>query len=183
MRLSLLNQYAGVIVVPYYGFDLAEVLFFLKDGDYSFFDFNCEYSKNDAAVDIKGAGSLYICNLSEDDIPEETVRLVIDVLEHLDEYLEQAYGTFVHWDFDHNTWDFKRKCFKEDPKEVFELDEIIFGLPECWQQCDFQEYCAAPEPKTAGDVFWLKFRCDPLGYLVKFCCEDRRLYSIKPYIL
>ena len=164
-------------------FDLEEVIFYLKDGDCSFFDFYDEYSKNDAVVDIKGAGSLYICNLSKDDIPEETVRLVIDVLEHLDEYLEQAYGTFVHWDFDHNTWDFKRKCFKEDPKEVFELDEIIFGLPECWQQCDFQEYCAAPEPKTAGDVFWLKFRCDPLGYLVKFCCEDRRLYSINPYIL
>ena len=183
--LSLLNQYAGVIAVGnYYGnFWLIEVISFLENGDYTFFNFYSDYSDKDAVICTKETGALYICNVSDDFIPEEKVKQVIDVLWHWDECLEQAYGTFVHWDFDHNTWDFKRKCFKEDPKEVFELDEIIFGLPECWQQCDFQEYCAAPEPKTAGDVFWLKFECYPLGYLVKFCCEDRRLYSIKPYIL
>ena len=164
-------------------FDLDEVIFYLKDGDCSFFDFHIEYSKNDAVVDIKGAGALYICNLSEDDIPEETVRLVIDVLEHLDEYLEQAYDMLVFFDDDSLKWDFGQKHIKYDPKKVFELDEIIFGSPEFWQYFDFQEYRAVPEPKTAGDVFWLKFRCDPLGYLVEFCCEDRRLYSIKPYIL
>ncbi len=177
------NSYAGVIAVLYHlQFDLDEVIFYLKDGDCSFFDYYSEYSKNDAAVYIKGAGSLYICNLSEDDIPEETVRRVIDVLEHLDECLKQAYDTLVHWDFDHHTWDSKRKCFKEDPKEVFELDEILFGS-DGWTSCDFQKYCPDPKPQSVDDSFWIKFRCDPLEFSVQFRSRDRRLYSIQPYIL
>ena len=66
-------------------FNLDEVIFFLKNGDFSFFDFYSDYSEKDAVVYMKGTGCLYICNVSDDVIPEETVRLVIEVLEHLDE--------------------------------------------------------------------------------------------------
>lgn len=186
MKLSLLNQYAGVIVLSMNSvyFNLDEVIFFLKDGDFSFFDFYSDYSEKDAVVYMKGTGCLYICNVSDDVIPEETVRLVIEVLEHLDEYLKQAYDKLVLWDWKHHKWGSGNESFTYDPKKVFELEEIVFGWPEYWQQkCDFQECRAAPEPETAADVFWLNFRCDPLSFSVKFLCEDRRLCSIKPYIL
>ena len=82
-------------------FDLDEVVFFLKNGDYSFFDYYSDYSEKDAVVYMKGTGCLYICNVSDNVIPAETVRLAIDVLEHLDEYLEQAYDKLVLWDWKH----------------------------------------------------------------------------------
>ena len=46
MKLSLLNQYAGVIVLSMNSvyFNLDEVIFFLKDGEFSFFDFYSDYS-------------------------------------------------------------------------------------------------------------------------------------------
>ena len=163
-------------------FNLDEVIFFMKEGDFSFFDFYSDYSDKDAVVYMEGTGCLYICNVSDNFIPEKTVIRVIDVLEHLDECLKQAYDTLVHLDFDCHTWDSKRKCFKEDPQKVFELDDIIFGL-EDWPHCDFIEYSLGSEPKTEADCFWMNFRCDPWGFAVKFLCEDRRLYSIKPYII
>lgn len=83
----------------YQHYDLAEVLFYLKDGDYSFFDFIRDFSDNDAVVDMKENGTLYICNVSDSIIPDETVRRVIDVLEHWDEYLKQAYDWLRFWDF------------------------------------------------------------------------------------
>ena len=91
--------------MSYYGiFELAEVISFLKNGDYTFIDFISDYSDNDAVVNIKGAGALYICNVSDSIIPEETVRQVIDVLEHWDECLKQAYGWLRFWDFKNDEW-------------------------------------------------------------------------------
>ena len=76
-----------------------------------------------------------------------------------------------------------KDCFTHDPKKVFELDDIIFGL-EDWPHCDYiEKYCLYPETKTEADCFWMNFRCDPLGFVVKFLCDDRRLCSIKPYTL
>ena len=165
-------------------FKLAEVISFLKNRDYSSFDFRLEYTANDALISIKDTGLLFICNVPDNTIPEQTVRQVIDVLEHLDECIEQAYDKLVLWDWKHHKWGSGNESFTHDPKKVFELEEIVFGWPEYWQQkCDFQECRAAPEPETAADVFWLNFRCDPLLFSVKFLCEDRRLCSIKPYIL
>lgn len=163
-------------------FNLDEVIFFMKDGDFSFFNCHSDYSEKDAVVYMEGTGCLYICNVSDNFIPEKTVSLVIDVLEHLDEYLEQAYDKLVFWDDDNHKWDFRQKYIKYDPKKAFELDDIIFGL-EDWKECEFQEYCPNPETQSAADSFWINFRCDPLAFAVKFLCEDRKLYSIKPYIL
>lgn len=162
-------------------FDLDEIIRFLKKGDYSIFDFYSEYTAEDAGIYTKERGFLCICNVSDNSIPEETVIQVIDVLEHLDECIEQAYDKLVYWDPVYDYWDPKNRHTKT-PEKTFELVEINFGLPEFWQKSNFQEY-RVPEPKTAGDVFWLEFRCDPLGYLVKFRCEDRRLCSIIPHIL
>ena len=164
-------------------FDLDEVVFFLKNGDFSFFDYYSDYSEKDAVVYMKGTGCLYICNVSDDVIPEETVRLAIDVLEHLDECLEQAYDKLDLWYFVDHKRSLGKDCFTHDPKKVFELDDIIFGL-EDWPHCDYiEKYCLYPETKTEADCFWMNFRCDPLGFVVKFLCDDRRLCSIKPYTL
>ena len=163
-------------------FNLDEVIFFLKDGDFSFFNFHSDYSDNDAVVYMKGTGCLYICNVSDNVIPEETVRLVIEVLEHLDEYLKQAYGKLVLWDWKHHKWGSGKECFTHDPQKAFELEDIIFGLND-WPKGEFQEYFPVPKPKAAADCFWMNFRCDPLLFSVKFLCEDRRLCSIKPYSL
>ena len=80
-------------------FKLAEVISFLKNRDYSSFDFRHEYTANDALISIKDTGLLFICNVPDNTIPEQTVRLVIEVLEHLDEYLKQAYDKLVLWDW------------------------------------------------------------------------------------
>jgi len=103
-------------------FNLDEVIFFLKGGDFSIFDFYSDYSEKDAVVYMKGTGCLYICNVSDDVIPEETVRLVIEVLEHLDEYLKQAYDKLVLWDWKHHKWGSGNESFTHDPKKVFELE-------------------------------------------------------------
>jgi hypothetical protein len=184
MRLSLLNQYAGVIAVGnYYGeFWLIEVISFLENGDYTFFNFYSDYSDKDAVICTKETGALYICNVSDDFIPREKVKQVIDVLWHWDECLEQAYDKLVLWDDDNLKWGSRKECFTHDPKKVFELEEIVFGLDD-WMKCDFKEYCLEPESQSAADSFFINFRCDPLGFSVKFLCEERRLYSIKPYIL
>ena len=164
-------------------FNLDEVIFFLKNGEFSFFDFYSDYSEKDAVVYMKGTGCLYICNVSDDVIPAETVRLAINVLEHLDECLEQAYDKLDLWDLKNYKWGSGKKGFTYDPKEVFELEDIIFGLKD-WPDCDYiEKYCLDSEPKTAADCFWINFRFEYLGFLVKFRCEDRRLCSIIPHIL
>ena len=100
---------------------------------------------------MKGTGCLYICNVSDDVIPEETVRLAIDVLEHLDECLEQAYDKLGLWYFVDHKRSPGKDCFTHDPKKVFELDDIIFGL-EDWPHCDYiEKYCLYPETKTEAD--------------------------------
>ena len=66
---------------------------------------------------------------------------------------------------------------------IFELEDIIFGL-EDWPHCDYiEKYCLYPDTKTSADSFFINFRVEDLGFLGKFRCEDRRLCSIKPYIL
>ena len=189
MVLSLLNQYAGVIVVPYYGtFELAEVISFLENEDYTFIDFISDYSDNDAVVNIKGAGTLYICNLSGSTIPAETVRLVIDALDHWDECLKQVYGWLRFWDFKNDEWrpskykEWLEEWTYDDFEKRYEITEVFFGLDD-WPVCDKKEYCLGPEPEKGADVFSIEVRCDPLGFNLKFRCKDRRLYKIVVHIL
>ena len=178
-------------VAPLYQhYDLAEVLFYLKDGDYSFFDFIRDFSDNDAVVDMKENGTLYICNVSDSIIPDETVRRVIDVLEHWDEYLKQAYDWLRFWDFTNG--ELKPSKYKEWLKEwshdefekIYEVSFVFFGL-EDWPCSDYKEYCTGSEPKEGADIFSIEFTAGqyPLGFNLKFACEDRRLYKIIVHIL
>ena len=67
-------------------FNLDEVIFFLKNGDFSFFDFYSDYSEKDAVVYMKGTGCLYICNVSDNVIPAVYMTLG----------LPQLHGHFAH---------------------------------------------------------------------------------------
>ena len=161
--------------------DLADVISFLKDRDFSLFIF--ESDEEFAVVYTKETGEIFIDNVSDNMIPEEKVMMALDVLEHWDECLKQAYDKLGLWYFVDHKRSPGKDCFTHDPKKVFELDDIIFGL-EDWPHCDYiEKYCLYPETKTEADCFWMNFRCDPLGFVVKFLCDDRRLCSIKPYTL
>ena len=185
MEPSLRNQYTGVIVVSDNEFDLAEVISFLKKRDYSIFDFYSEYTAEDAEVYTKEA-LLFICNVSDNSIPEQTVIQVIDVLEHLDECIEQAYEwlAFGEWG---KEW-YKEKVSNLDiVKKRYRVLEICFGLndwPESFHKI-CEEYCRGPEPQKGADVFSIEFEHSdcPLGFHFKFLCEDRRLYKFIIHIL
>ena len=175
--------------MSYYGnFELAEVICFLKNGDYTFIDFISDYSDEDAVVYTKETGELHICNVSDNYIPVETVRLVIDVLEHWDECLKQVYGWLRFWDFKNDEWrpskykEWLEEWTHDDFEKRYEITEVFFGLDD-WPVCDKKEYCLGPEPEKGADVFSIEVRADPLGFNLKFACEDRRLYKIIVHIL
>ena len=172
----------------YQHYDLAEVLFYLKDGDYSFFDFIRDFSDNDAVVDMKENGTLYICNVSDSIIPDETVRRVIDVLEHWDEYLKQAYDWLRFWDFKNEVWNSEKEWYKQwshdGVEKEFEVMSVDFG-EEGWTERTKRKYRLGPNPKNGSDYFSIDFHAGQyhLGFNLKFLCEDRRLYQIETHII
>ena len=185
-------------------FELDEIIRFLKKRDYSFFDFYSDYTPEDAVISTKHTGALYICNVSGNSIPEQTVRQVIDVLEHLDECLEQAYEWLASHEIElglqhlKNNWkpgeawvkEVKswREWWKETKldtvKKRYKVSEIFFRLDD-WPTDVKEEYCRGPEPQKGADVFSIEFwhRDCGLGFHFKFLCEDRRLYKFIIHIL
>ena len=176
-----------MIAVSYYDedFKLAEVISFLKNRDYSSFDFRHEYTANDALISIKDTGLLFICNVPDNTIPEQTVIQVIDVLEHLDECIEQAYEwlAFGEWG---KEWYKEKESNLDIVKKRYRVLEICFGLND-WPESFYkicEEYCRGPEPQKGADVFSIAFDhrdCDS-GFNVKFLCADRRPYKYMIYV-
>lgn len=78
-----------VIFEDAYEYTLEDVIFLLENRDFSEFGFNSEEGYSIISSDVgeiltehKGAEKV---------IPEETVRRMLDVLEHIEEYIEKAY--------------------------------------------------------------------------------------------
>ena len=191
MKLSLLNQYAGVIAVSYkfVYFDLAEVIYFMKEGDFSFFDFGSYYGQTFAEVYTNEAGELRIYNVPDNDIPAETVRLVLDVLEHWDECLEQAYNWLRFYSPENDEWNPKKEWppKKKWSRDFIEKESGVSALDfgeEGWPKRTFREYRLDPKPKKGSEYFSIDFCLGdfPLGFCMKYLCEDRRLYQIETYI-
>ena len=170
-------------------YDLDEIIRFLKKGDYSIFDFSDfynDYSENNAVVDMEGTGCLYICNVSDNSIPEETVIQVIDVLEHLDECIEQAYDWLTSHEFGVRRFGKEKESIRDIIKKRYTVSEICFRLDDWPTDVDvIEEYCLGPEPPKGADVFSIEFshRDCYSGFLFKFLCEDRRPYKFIIYIL
>ena len=166
-------------------YDLAEIIFFLKERDYSLFNFYSEYTEEDAVISTKHTGDLNICHVSDNSIPEQTVIQVIDVLEHLDECIEQAYEwlAFGEWG---KEWYKEKESNLDIVKKRYSVLEICFGLND-WPESFYkicEEYCRGPEPQKGADVFSIAFDhrdCDS-GFNVKFLCADRRPYKYMIYV-
>lgn len=95
-------------------FNLDEVIFFLKNGDFSFFDFKSDHGQGYAEVLTKEAGWLCIYDVSDKVIPAETVRRVLDVMEHWDECLEQAYDWLRFYDIGMDEWNPANEQWTQD---------------------------------------------------------------------
>lgn len=197
-----------VIAVSYYDedFKLAEVISFLKNRDYSSFDFRREYAANDALISIKDTDALLtICNVPDNMIPEQTVIQVIDVLEHLDECIEQASDWLTSHEFElglqhikndwkpGEAWVRRVKAFCEEKESIrdrmkkrYTVSEICFRWDDdFWPPSVINEYWRGPEPPKGADVFFIDFchrDCDS-GFRFMFLCEDRRLYKFIIHIL
>ena len=177
-----------VIAVSYYDedFKLAEVISFLKNRDYSSFDFRREYTANDALISIKDTDALLtICNVPDNMIPEQTVIQVIDVLEHLDECIEQASDWLTSHEFGFRGFGKEKESIRDIIKKRYTVSEICFRLDDFWPTSVMEEYCRGPEPQKGADVFSIEFEQSdcPLGFHFKFLCEDRRLYKFIIHIL
>lgn len=187
-------------------FELDEIIRFLKKRDYSSFDFYSEYTEEDAVIYTKHTGVLNICHVSDNSIPEQTVIQVIDVLEHLDECLEQAYEWLASHEIElglqhlKNNWkpgeawvkevkswrEYWKETKLDNVKKRYRVLEICFRLDD-WPECFYkicEEYCRGPEPQKGADVFSIAFDhrdCDS-GFNVKFLCADRRPYKYMIYV-
>ena len=168
-------------------FNLDEVIYFMKEGDFSFFDFDSDHGQAYAQVLTKEAGWLCIYNVSDNVIPEETARRVLDVLEHWDECLKQAYDWLRFWDFWNQKWNPEKERSHDSVEKDYEVIALDFG-EEGWPERIVSEYRLEPGPKKATDDFSIVFSAGeageyPLGFCLKFLCEDRRLYKIETYII
>lgn len=172
----------------YVSFDLDEVIYFMKEGDFSFFDFDSDHGQGYAQVLTKEVGWLCIYNVPDKVIPAETVRRVLDVLEHWDECLKQAYDWLRFWDFKNEVWNSEKEWYKQwshdGVEKEFEVMSVDFG-EEGWTERTKRKYRLGPNPKNGSDYFSIDFHAGQyhLGFNLKFLCEDRRLYQIETYII
>ena len=167
-------------------FDLDEIIRFLKKRDYSIFDYYNEYTAEDAVIDTKHTGVLCICNVSDNSIPEETVIQVIDVLEHLDECIEQAYDWLASHEFGIRRFGKEKESIRDIIIKRYTVSEICFRWDDdFWPPSVINEYWLGPEPPKGADVFFIEFRHRDCysGFRFMFLCEDRRLYKFIIHIL
>ena len=176
----------------YVSFDLDEVIYFMKEGDFSFFDFDSDHGQGYAQVLTKEAGWLCIYDVSDNVIPVETVRRVLDVLEHWDECLKQAYDWLRFWDFTNDEWrpSKYKECLEEwthdEFKKVYEITGVYFEETENKDQLNLvHKYRLESKQKKATYGFSIVFTAGyyPLGFTLKYSCEDMRLYAIETYII
>ncbi|MBR3042991.1 MAG: hypothetical protein IKI45_00680 [Oscillospiraceae bacterium] len=170
----------------YVYYDLADVISFLKDRDFSLFIF--ESDEKFAVVYTEETGEILIDNVSDNVIPEEKVRKV------LDECLEQAYDWLGFWDFENDTWcsgekwvkEWCRESIHDRVKKEFEITGISFEETENKDQRDLvHKYRLEPKQKKVTYGFSIDFTAGyyPLEFTLKYSCEDRRLYAIETYII
>ena len=168
----------------YVSFDLDEVIYFMKEGDFSFFDFDSDHGQGYAQVLTKEVGWLCIYNVPDKVIPAETVRRVLDVLEHWDECLKQAYDWLRFYDVGMDEWNPEKERWSQNNiKDVLIEYTVEFGEDVCQEPPD-SEFSLGPQPKAGSDCFLIAVNAKYYGVdiILKFLCEDRRLYQIETYI-
>lgn len=176
----------------YIYYDLADVISFLKDRDFSLFIF--EKDEHFAVVYTDETGEILIENVSDNVIPEETVIQVLDVLEHLDACLAQAYDWLGFWDFETDQWgpakewvrEWCRESIHDRVKEEFEITGITFAETEGKDRRDqVHKYRLEPKQKKVTHGFSMDFTAGyyPLEFTLHFSREDMRLYAAETSII
>ena len=189
-----MNQNAEVIAMPskHADWDLADVISFLKDRDFSLFSFETDGSEAFAKVYINEIRELCIYNVSDHVIPEKTVRQVIDVLEHLDECIQKAYEWIRRLNLKNNRWFPGDKWYPHELDQIFEVTGLTFEKTgeehHFYNPINrFEQLSLGQDPKKAADGFSIGFDFKdsiysplyPLSFFVKFICEDMRAYAIE----
>lgn len=185
-------------MLKYVYWDLADVISFLKDRDFSGFFFKCDGDETLAVTYANEMCELLICNVSDNMIPEEKVRQVIDVLEHLDECIQKAYDWIRRLDLNNDRWFPADKWFPHELDKIFEVIGVTFektGEKHHFLKPvnRFEACCLGHDPKKAADGFAIEFAIKesllnvnsgyyPLTFFVKFVCEDMRAYAVEAEI-
>ena len=136
-----------------------EVISFLKDGKMKSF----RYGDGEFLIDCHKAGELCI-QAPDGRIPDETKRLIYDVLDHLDECIEKAQAWLEH-------------CCTNEALRIFDCEYELGGF-------EFGRFPFGHDPVSLTNGFSVWFSSTdyyPLGFTVKFT-RNRQPFAIEQWI-
>lgn len=172
-----------VVFQDVYDYTLEDVIFLLENREFSEFGFNTEKGYS---IIYSDAGEILTEHKGSDNaIPEETVRRMLNVLEHIEECIEKAYDRIINPDQkDDKASPANEEKWIPDLKQIFEINGINFGdisslLDHCsvliWSQSRRDHH-----PKCASDSFSIEFDGDDHFFFnVKFDYRDMLPYEIE----
>ena len=173
-----------VVFEDAYEYTLEDVIFLLENRDFSEFGFNTEEGYSIISSD---AGEIVTEHKgAEKVIPEETVRRMLDVLEHIEEYIEKAYDWIRTLDLKngktHHEWSVKRLPHQFQGK--FWISGINFGdVLSTYDRSSFlvwsQYRRGKHHPKYPSDSFSIDIDCEYCFFLIKFDYKDMLPYEIE----
>lgn len=175
-----------VVFQEAFDYTLEDVIFLLENRDFSEFGFN---SKEGYSIIYSDAGEILTEYKGSDKvIPEETVRRMLDVLEHIEECIEKAYDWIRTLDLkDGKTYDARvQTLIPHLLQEKLEVNGINFGdMSSLYDHCsilEWNQYRSDHHPIEATDVFSIEFDFywgAHFFFIVKFAYKDMFLYEIE----
>ena len=179
-----------VIFQDVYDYTLEDVIFLLENREFSEFRFNSD--KGYALIDSE-AGEMQIEYKGSDNvIPEETVRRMLEVLEHIEECIETAHDWISSLDQkDDKSPPLNQGNWLPKLKETFEVNGINFGVAKGVSHNIFlawNQYHSSHHQKNVADYFSIQFQHaeftgDPyFTFNVKFDYMDMLPYEIELWI-
>ena len=172
---------SGQVIFQDYGTTLEEVISFLQNRDFSEFCFND--GEGYALIDSEAGEILTEHKESDKVIPEETVRRMLNVLEHIDEYIENAYNWFINLNLDEDD----TLAANLDPQfsqEIYEVNGINFGdIRDTSNFLVWKRYrVGRHHPIYPTDSFSIEFQYPRSGYfffIVKFDYKNMLPYELE----
>ena len=177
-----------VVFQDAYEYTLEDVIFLLENRDFSEFGFN---SEEGYSIILSDAGEILTEYKGSDKvIPEETVRRMLDVLEHIEECIEKANDWIRTLDLkDDRTFAktlsaFERKRIPNQFQEIFDVNGINFGdMGSMYDHSSLlvwnQYHSGRQHPKKASDSFSIELDGDCCFFNVKFDYKDMLPYEIE----
>ncbi len=171
-----------VIFQNAYEYTLEDVKFLLENKDFSEFGFNTEEGYS---IILSDAGEILTEHKGSDKvIPEETVRRMLYVLEHIEECIEKAYDWIRSLNLKDELPVWAEKRLPHQFQERFEVNGINFGdlrlLFEHSSILVWSQYRRGRHhPKYASDSFSIEFDGDSCFFNVKFDYKDMLPYEIE----